>query len=159
MDITSQGNPMKRASTPILRQYHPADEDAVLDIWERASRFGHSFLSEDFFRQERRRVRDTYLPNAEAFVAEVDGSILGFIALVGNEVGGLFVDPDSHRRGIGRALMLLAAELRTELELEVFRDNHSARSFYSQCGFREVSEHVHKETGQLAIRLARFAGG
>ena len=66
---------------------------------------GHPFLDERFFRQERNKIGEVYLPNAETWVFEEDGAVIGFVALIGNEVGGLFVASQYHGRGIGRALM------------------------------------------------------
>ncbi len=42
-------------------------------------------------------------------VAEVDGRVAGFAALIGGELDGLFVEPAQWRRGIGSALVERAA--------------------------------------------------
>ena len=70
-------------------------------------------------------------------VAVVDGRIVGFATLLGNELDDLFVDPDGTRHGIGRALVLDAAAVaRTQgLErIEVTANDH-ARGFYESVGF------------------------
>ncbi|MFL6731744.1 MAG: GNAT family N-acetyltransferase, partial [Sphingomicrobium sp.] len=43
--------------------------------------------------------------NGQVIVAEMDGGIAGFAAVVGGELDGLFVEPDLWGRGIGRALV------------------------------------------------------
>jgi putative acetyltransferase len=43
--------------------------------------------------------------------------------LLGNEVGGFFVDPKFHGVGIGGTVMDHAQGLREELEVEVFKAN------------------------------------
>jgi putative acetyltransferase len=81
------------------------------------------------------------------------GRIAGFVALLGREVAGLFVDPGSRRRGIGRALVDHAQRLKGDLEVEVFKDNALGRSFYRKYGFIEACEEVHAETGFGVLRL------
>src|SRR6476646_2818559 len=46
--------------------------------------------------------------NGQVHIAEVDGRVAGFAALVGGELDGLFVEPDLWRRGIGAALVDVA---------------------------------------------------
>lgn len=139
-----------------IRPYAPRDLGHVLEIWEAASRTGHPFLSESFIAAERERVRDVYLRMATTWLCEDDGRVVGFISLVDNEVGALFVEPKSHRRGIGRALMEIAMGRSPTLELEVFKENSTARAFYERCGFDEISEYRHAETGRQMLRM-RYA--
>ena len=139
----------------MIREYEKKDLEALLNAWYSASRAAHPFLDADFFEQERSNIADLYLPNAETWVYELDGVVVGFIALLGNEVGGLFVDTTFHGRGIGRALMDHVRLLRDVLELDVFEDNAVGRRFYERYGFATSHEHVHEETGfkQLRLRL------
>ena len=37
----------------MIREYDERDVDVVVDVWYRASRVGHPFLSDDFFEIER----------------------------------------------------------------------------------------------------------
>jgi len=140
-----------------IRACTPRDTDRVLEIWEAASRAAHSFLPESFLVAERREVRDRHLPMAETWLWEEDRRVLGFVSLIGTEVGALFVDPTSQRRGIGRDLMTFAMERHGALELEVFEENAGARAFYETFGFVVVSGYVHAESGHriLRMRLAR----
>ena len=84
---------------------------------------------------------------------EQNGSVIGFISLIGNEVGGIFLDPKFHGKGIGRAMMDHARSLRDILELDVFKDNSIGRNFYKKYGFIEEYEHLHKELGFMQLRL------
>ena len=79
--------------------------------------------------------------------------MVGFIALIGNEVGAIFVDPSYHGLGIGRALMDKARSLREDLELEVFKRNALGRAFYDRYGFELMHEKVHEQTGHKLMRL------
>ncbi len=137
----------------LIRAYEEKDLSNLLEVWYAASQVAHPFLDEAFFDQERRDIPALYLPQAETWVYERDGVVVGFIALIGNEVGAIFVDPKLHGQGIGRALMDKARSLRDVLELDVFKDNLVGRRFYEAYGFRPVTEHVHEETGFVQLRL------
>ena len=137
----------------MIREYEEKDLSELLDAWYSASQIGHPFLDEDFFEQERRNIPALYLPNAETWVYDLDGVVVGFIALIGNEVGAIFVDSRFHGRGIGRALMDKARSIRDVLELDVFKDNLVGRKFYENYGFTRVNEHLHEETGFMQLRL------
>lgn len=137
----------------IIRQYEPEDLNDLLDAWESASNLAHPFLSEEFQKQERYNIPNVYMPVAETWVMEQDGKVTGFVALIGNEVGGLFVHPEFHGTGSGRALMDKAVQLKGELEVEVFEENRIGRAFYDKYGFQFVSESIHEATGNKVLRL------
>ncbi len=137
----------------MIRKYRDEDVSVVLRIWVDASVVGHPFLSKEFLTAERENVARVYLPNAETWVWEEGGRVGGFLSLIHNEVGGLFVDPALHGRGIGRSLVDHARNLRGELEVEVFKANSPGLAFYASCGFIEIGEGVHAETGLDIVRL------
>jgi putative acetyltransferase len=137
----------------LIRQYRPEDCDELLDVWARASALAHPFLSQEFLDQERRNIPQLYLPNAETWVWETDGRVTGFVALIGNEVGALFVAPDHHRSGIGKALVEKARALRGELVVDVFEQNAIGRAFYAKAGFEPIESRVHGETGLRLLKL------
>ena len=115
------------------------DRDRLAEIWLAASRVGHPFLSETELLDQQAKVRNTYLPQAENWVVEDNGSQVGFIGLIDNFIGGLFVDPTAHGSGHGKALVLYAATLKGTLDLEVYAANVAAIGFYRRLGFLEVS--------------------
>ena len=137
----------------MIRPYRDTDLSQLLEVWYSASLVGHPFLDRTFFEQERQRIREVYLPEAETWIFEQDDVVVGFIALIGNEVGGLFVDPNYHSQGIGRVLMDHARSMRPILELNVFEDNRVGRAFYERYGFQQVDEHMNVKTGLKELRL------
>ena len=139
-----------------IRQYEETDLEAVLSSWEKATRLAHPFMSDDFIAQERINVAEKYLPNTDTWVVEIGGNVEGFIALMGNEVGAIFLMPNFHGKGAGKALMDKAQELHGDLEVEVFKENTIGRKFYSHYGFIQVEEKKHEPTGQQLLRL-KFA--
>ena len=138
---------------PMIRLYESDDLEELLDTWYTASQLAHPFLAEDFFAAERENIPRIYLPMADTYVYIKDEAVVGFIALIGNEVGAIFVHPRLHGQGIGRALMDHARILRGNLEVEVFKENRIGREFYRRYGFSFMDEHVHEETGESLLRL------
>jgi putative acetyltransferase len=136
-----------------IRQYRDPDLEAVLSSWESATRLAHPFMTDEFLAQERKNTAEIYLPNTDTWVIEIDGEVTGFIALMGNEVGALFLQPEHHGKGAGKALIDKAKALHTSLEVEVFSENSIGRSFYSKNGFELLEKKFHEPTGQNVLRL------
>lgn len=139
--------------TVIIRQYQATDLDAVLDSWEVATRLAHDFMTDAFIAEQRKNVADIYIPNTDTWVAEIEGDVQGFIALMGNEIGAIFLQPDFHGKGIGKTLMDKAQALQGDLEVEVFKANAIGRRFYDSYGFELLEESFHEPTAQPLLRL------
>ena len=137
----------------MIRQYEDADLDSVLSSWENASKVAHPFLKEEFQAQERKNIPELYIPNADTWVVEVDDQVVGFIALIGNEVGAIFLQPAHQGKKVGKLMMDKAKELHGDLEVEVFERNSIGRNFYAQYGFKLIEEKVHEPTGERLLRL------
>jgi putative acetyltransferase len=137
----------------MIRRYDSRDRDAVLAVWAESAATAYPFWTAAMFEQERRNIAEKYLPVAETYVFETAGEVLGFISLLGYEVGGLFVAPRCHGQGIGRALMDWARGSRDQLELDVFEANEIGRTFYAAYGFGVVGERLDEVTGQRVLRL------
>lgn len=138
-----------------VRRAVPGDAPALLHIWLEASRIGHSFLGEETLQKQLPKLRDIYIPHADNWVAVEGDVVLGFIGLVDNHVGGLFVAPEAHRRGVGRLLLDHASERLGELTVEVYEQNESACSFYRSCGFEQVGRKELDDEGR-ALPLLRM---
>jgi putative acetyltransferase len=138
----------RRQVAVIIRPYAALDLGACLDVWLRASRIGHPFLSEADLREQGRLVAETYLPAAENWiVAGAGGQVLGFIGLLDAHVGGLFVDPLVHGRNVGRMLIDHAAALKGALTVEVYEANRAV-AFYERCGFCIVGRRDRDDQGR-----------
>lgn len=144
---------MKNGYT-IIREFCADDIEPVMRAWSKANALAHPFLSDDFVAQVEQAIRDVYIPRADTFVLEEDGKVVGFIALLGNEIGGLFLDPSKHGRGYGRALVDHAFSLRGPLRVEVFRDNIVGRLFYERYGFECARAEIHEPSGQVNRKMA-----
>ncbi len=98
-------------------------------------------------------MRNVYLAFAETWVTEIDGEVVGFIALIEDVVGGLFLDPAYHGQGYGRAMLDKAVAEKGPLRVEVFKENAIGRRFYNAYGFKGSEEFVHQESGQVTLRM------
>ena len=139
-----------------VRRAIATDYAAMLDIWLDASRAGHPFLAEQVLQEQSRIVRDTYFPQAENWVIE-HGGIKGFIGLIGNHIGGLFVAPAAHGQGFGRSLVEHASGRLGSLTVEVYEQNEGAIAFYRRCGFAPVGRKERDDEGRPLplLRLER----
>jgi ribosomal protein S18 acetylase RimI-like enzyme len=117
----------------IIRRADPGDFEAMGRIWLAASRVGHPFLGEAVLKAQLNTVRDVYFPQADNCVAE-ETAVIGFIGMLGSHIGGLFVDPSEHQRGVGRRLVEHAADCLGSLSVEVYEQNEAAVAFYQSCG-------------------------
>ncbi len=139
----------------LIRRYDPADLSELLGVWHDAAQLAHPFWTRQRLERERRDISQEFLPASETWVYEIEGRVVGFIAMLGTEVGGLFVAPSSHRKGIGRALMDHVKASRDCLTLEVFEANHIGRTFYDAFGFEVVGERLEEATG-FRVLLMEF---
>jgi putative acetyltransferase len=138
----------------MIREYEEQDADALVSIWRAATAIAHPFLAKDFVDSEAEALRNVYLKFAKTWVTEIDGKIVGFIAMVENEVAGLFLHPSFHGRGLGRDMVVLAVQKQGPLRVEVFEKNIIGRGFYKAFGFRGSEQYVHDATGETVLKLA-----
>ncbi len=137
----------------MIRKLEEKDNDEIMNVWSQASSLAHPFLETDFVEKARKDLREIYIPNTETWVYEDNSSVLGFISMLGSEIGGLFVLPDNHCKGIGTQLVDFVRELRGALEVEVFEKNTIGRAFYEKYGFVQVRRYFHSESNNVVIRL------
>jgi putative acetyltransferase len=137
----------------VIRKFSESDCGAIIDIWYAASLLATPFLSQEFLASERENIRTIWLVKADTWIYENKGKLAGFLSLIGNEVGGIFVHPDAQGQGVGRALMDHATSMYDDLFLDVFEHNAVGRRFYDRYGFQFEKRHVHEPTGNLQLRL------
>lgn len=130
-----------------LRRFRPDDTEALSDLWLAASLGAHGFLGAERLAGQRALIGEVYLPQSDTMVAWQDGVPVGFLSLLGDFIGALFVAPDRQGQGIGARLLAEAAARRDALELEVYAENAGALRFYSAQGFREVSRRPQDDQG------------
>ena len=117
-----------------------ADHPRLLEIWEAAVRATHHFLSEEDIATFRPIAMDAAFPAVRlACARDESDAILGFIGTAGRKVEMLFVAPEHHGTGIGKALMAYAIENENVAEVDVNEQNPGALAFYERLDFEVVS--------------------
>lgn len=84
-------------------------------------------------------IRNVVLPRQQVTVAEAGTDIVGFIAVSGEWVEQLYLDPARTGHGIGSQLLIDATAFQAIVKLHCFQANAGARRFYERHGFRAES--------------------
>jgi len=137
----------------MIRPYANTDADALVEIWRAASAVAHPFLPQAWLDQEAIAVRDVYLRHAQSWVLVETNQPAGFIAMIENEIGGLFLHPAHHGKGWGKALVDHIRPHHPSLRVDVFEKNAIGRRFYDRYGFVETDRYTHEPTGELTVTL------
>ena len=136
----------------MIRTYHPQDLDPVLSIWLQGNLDAHPFVPADYWRRNY-ALTAQLLPQAEVYVAEVHGQVVGFIGLMEEVVAGVFVARVHRGAGVGSALLRKAQERRDRLRLSVYQQNPSALRLYQRHRFVITAEEIDPETGAWAYQV------
>ena len=137
----------------MIRKHTPEDLEILMSIWLESSSMAHPFLDATFVDSVKKDMCNLYMPNSDTWVFEENGAILGFISMIKNEIGGLFVTPKHHFKGIGTQLVNFTSKTHAILEVEVFEKNEIGRAFYDKIGFQFLKQYYHEESGEEVIRL------
>lgn len=123
-----------------LRPGVEGDAPEVTALFLASRRDALSFLPEIHTDEETRHfIANVVFASCVVWVAELDGRIVGFMALNGHHLDHLYVRPGYYRRGVGSALMAKARTFSPDkLTLYTFQRNIRARAFYEDLGFRAV---------------------
>jgi ribosomal protein S18 acetylase RimI-like enzyme len=123
----------------LIRLYRDEDFEPITRLWFDAqkaampklmSRMGYEFDDAcEFFRK-------AVVAENQIWVYERDGVPLGFLAIQGEFIDRLYVDPAYHRQGIGQELLMKARQLLpNHMWLYTHVANKMARAFYEKNGF------------------------
>ncbi len=131
----------------MIRKQNKNDVDKIAQIWCKTNIQTHSYIPQKYWEQQFVSVKEM-LSQAEVYVYEKAGEILGFVGLENNYIAGIFVSLPAQSKGIGRQLLNYVKGIRTELRLKVYRKNERAIKFYQREDFVIRSEGVDDHTGE-----------
>jgi len=137
----------------MIRAFKNTDSEAIMTIWYEAQTLAHPFLSKDFVDKVKVMMKDIFIPNSKTWVYENEGEVIGFVSMMNNEIGGLFVNPNKQSKGIGTALVNHIKTMHDTIEVEVFENNIIGNSFYNKYGFKRIKSYLHEETNEEVLRL------
>lgn len=130
----------------MIRIFEFKDLDKIMDLWLQGNMEAHSFINREYWREKFDSVK-SMLPDAEIYVYEEDGEILGFIGMDAEYIAGIFVAAGHKGRGIGHQL-IEKVKKKKRLSLHVYEKNIRAKAFYLAEGFKVRERMVEKETGE-----------
>jgi putative acetyltransferase len=139
----------------MIRKHVENDLEKILKIWNESSTLAHPFLHSAFVEKVKTDMRNMYIPDSETWVYENDLGVIGFISMIDDEIGGLFVLPQNHSSGIGTKLVNYVSQYHEKLEVDVFEKNTIGRSFYDKYGFKIIKEYMHEESGEKVLRMSK----
>lgn len=87
----------------------------------------------------------------QAWVAEQDGTIVGFCTRDADNIGGLYVATARRSTGIGKRLLDAAKAERDWITVWAYALNSRARDFYRREGLVEISREVEPESGLMNV--------
>jgi GNAT superfamily N-acetyltransferase len=118
----------------------PGDAAAVAEVWLRSFAAALPTVRRAHSEDEVRGwVRDVLLPGHDVWVADVEGRVVGLLAVSDGRLDQLYLSPDWRGRGLGDRFLALAKETQPSgLQLWTFQVNQPAQRFYERHGFVAV---------------------
>ena len=136
----------------MIRKLQITDTKQVMELWLRGNISAHPFISTEYWKSNLASVREELL-QAEVYVLEQMGSILGFIGLQEDYIAGIFVKEDYRSAGIGKKLLDHVKASHPALTLNVYQKNRRAWEFYRREGFEMISQETESGSGELEETL------
>ena len=112
----------------------------LLVIWEAAVRATHHFLPETSLQEIKSQLIPAYFSQVQLFIIrrKADGQILGFAGIAEDKLEMLFVAPEHHGQGVGKALLHYVVKQHEVNVVDVNEQNPQAVVFYFSQGFVQV---------------------
>lgn len=124
---------------PRIEPARPADRPRLVEVWEAAVRATHHFLPEEDLQFYKRMLREQYFDLVRlTCLRDGDGTVQGFSGTAEDRLEMLFVHPDCHGRGFGKALLRDAIAHHGTRLVDVNEQNPGAVAFYLAQGFEQI---------------------
>ena len=131
----------------LIRKFQKEDIAQVAGVWLSTNISAHDFVPAQYWQSHFDTVKEQLL-EAEIYVCEDGGDILGFVGMSSDYIAGLFVKSGAKAGGIGKKPLDYAKSGRSRLTLRVYQKNAGAVRFYQREGFTVQEEPVDESTGE-----------
>jgi GNAT superfamily N-acetyltransferase len=145
----------------VIRRATPADAPAIAAVQVRACHHAYAEIVEPdhmpTVEDRAPRFAATLADGAELYVWDQDGRVAGFVALDGDELRAIYVDPPAQGAGVGAALLAVAVQAmraagHAEAFLWTFEANGLACAFYERHGWHADGGREERVPGQPEVR-------
>lgn len=136
----------------MLRRFTKQDLPAVMRLWLESNQDAHGFIPAAYWEENFSAVQAA-LPQAEVYVFEENGKILGFLGLQEEYIAGIFVEGKARSQGIGKALLEDGKSRKPRLTLRVYEKNTRAVAFYQREGFSVAARETDEATGEAEYTM------
>ena len=118
----------------MIRKSEREDIEGILALWLETNISAHNFIEENYWRENYDAVKEM-MKDSEIYVFDDKGKILGFVGLMTDYIGGIFVNHEYQGREIGKKLLNHVKMKYDRLLLNVYEKNERAYLFYIREGF------------------------
>lgn len=127
----------------MIREKKKSDIKYIMEIWLQGNLQAHKFIKESYW-IEHIEETEKAIEEAEVFVYEEQGEIIGFIGIQKNYMAGLFIKEEKQQEGIGSRLIEFCKQRKSEIFLYVYKENKKAVTFYLKHKFQIEGEYIEK---------------
>ncbi len=120
----------------IIRPATDADLSAIAEVFIETRTRCLPYLNWEYSQEVMEGVFAKQIAHTPFWVALADRQVVGFASATLDEIEHLYVLPEFHGQGIGKALLdQCLSNAGREVRLWAFQANHQARHFYEKHGF------------------------
>lgn len=127
----------------MIREKKKSDIKYIMEIWLQGNLQAHKFIKESYW-IEYIEETEKAIEEAEVFVYEEQGEIIGFIGIQKNYIAGLFIKEEKQQERIGSRLIEFCKQRKSEIFLYVYKENEKAVTFYLKHKFQIEGEYIEK---------------
>lgn len=146
--LADSGKDMLKSTMLAFRPSTEQDLPRVMEIWRRAVDATHHFLAPLDKSAIEAELLEFFPQVSLELAVDAAGKPQGFMFLHDGHLEALFIDPDQHGNGIGKAFISRAIAAYPELTTDVNEQNPEALGFYEHVGFVRTGRSSHDGQGR-----------
>jgi len=132
-----------------IRKLEDKEINKVVELWYQVSIQAHSFISSDYWKENREAMATQYLPSSESYIAVDKDKLMGFVSMIDTYLAAIFVQTDMQGQGIGKKLLNHVKKRNATIQLKVYKKNANSLQFYTRQGFKILSENTEESTNEM----------